>query len=72
MLELTCCAEEGIAAAQVRKESRYQGLLDEINAAGKWTAQLLTIEVGARGQLTAACHFGPVWCTGEGPLQAAL
>jgi hypothetical protein len=32
LLELTCPAEEGIAAAQIRKQSRYEDLLDEINA----------------------------------------
>jgi hypothetical protein len=49
LLELTCCAEEGIDEAQQRKEARYQGLLDDINATKIWKAQLLTLEVGARG-----------------------
>ena len=31
MIELTVCAEEGSAAAQMRKESRYQSLLDSIS-----------------------------------------
>ena len=32
LLELTCPAEEGIAAAQRRKEARYQELLEQINS----------------------------------------
>ena len=48
LLELTCCAEEGVSAAQTRKEARYEELLEEIR--GKtWTARLLTVEVGACG-----------------------
>src|ERR1043165_9772702 len=49
MIELTVCAEEGIAAAQMRKESRYQSLLDEITALKSWRPFLLTLEIGARG-----------------------
>lgn len=49
LLELTCCAEEGFSAAQLRKESRYAGLLQEINESKTWKASLLTLEVGARG-----------------------
>ena len=48
LLELTCPAEEGIHAAQMRKETRYLGLIEEIKTAG-WTPDLLTVEVGARG-----------------------
>ena len=48
LLELTCPAEEGIAAAQIRKQSKYQDLLNEINATKTWKARLLTLEVGAR------------------------
>ena len=48
LLELTCPAEEGIEAAQIRKEARYAGLMAEITEQ-KWTPTLLTIEVGARG-----------------------
>ena len=47
MIELTCPAEEGIAAAQIRKEARYAGLA-QINATS-WKARLLTLEVGAQG-----------------------
>ena len=47
LLELTCCAEEGVSAAQTRKEARYEELLEEIRATKTWTARLLTVEVGA-------------------------
>ena len=40
LLELTCCAEE--------KEVRYHELVDSISE-NNWSAELLTIEVGARG-----------------------
>jgi hypothetical protein len=49
LLELTCPAEEGIDAAQVRKESKYDGLVRAINDTKTWRARLLTLEVGARG-----------------------
>ena len=48
LLELTCCAEEGVKAAQLRKQTRYHELVENINSS-KWNATLLTIEVGARG-----------------------
>ena len=48
LIELTCCIEEGIAKAQVRKENRYAELLEEINSSN-WKASLLTLEIGARG-----------------------
>jgi len=47
-MELTCCAEEGVKAAQLRKEVRYHELIQNINE-NNWNAELLTIEVGARG-----------------------
>jgi len=49
LLELTCCAEEGITRAQLRKETKYTELLSEINAGKVWKASLFTLEVGARG-----------------------
>ena len=49
LLELTVPAEEGIVAAQLRKQARYQTLLDEIQSRTKWKAVLLTVEIGARG-----------------------
>ena len=48
LLELTCPAEEGIDAAQLRKENRYAELMTDIAAQG-WTPRLFTLEVGARG-----------------------
>jgi hypothetical protein len=48
LLELTCCAEEGVRAAQLRKQVRYHELVEQIGA-NNWHAELLTIEVGARG-----------------------
>ena len=48
LLELTCCAEEGVKAAQLRKQVRYHELVENVNA-NNWNATLLTIEVGARG-----------------------
>lgn len=49
LFELTCPAEEGIAEAAKRKESRYADLVKSINAQGTWCAELYTLEVGARG-----------------------
>ena len=50
MVELTCPAEEGIEAAQVRKEARYLPLQNEIKEHNpNWSTEVLTIEVGARG-----------------------
>jgi len=48
LLELTCCAEEGIEAAQMRKEARYADLMSLVSER-KWAPTLLTLEVGARG-----------------------
>ena len=56
LLELTCPAEEGIAAAEVRKESRYQGLINKIHETNSWRARLLTLEVGARGLVGSATY----------------
>jgi hypothetical protein len=47
LLELTCPAEEGIEAARERKNSKYLQLLDGIRR--HWSADLYTIEIGARG-----------------------
>ena len=43
-MELTCCAEEGVAAAQLRKEVRYLELVESINLRG-WKADLLTLKL---------------------------
>jgi zinc-binding in reverse transcriptase len=48
LVELTCPAEEGVEAAQLRKENRYFKLVNDSREAG-WRAELLTIECGARG-----------------------
>ena len=49
LLELTCPAEEGIQAARAKKESKYHDLLLGINESHFWSAELHTLEVGARG-----------------------
>ena len=56
LLELTCPAEEGIAAAQLRKECRYADLLAQINNTKTWKARLLTLEVGARGLVASTTY----------------
>ena len=48
LLELTCPAEEGFAAAYTRKLVRYSELVEQIRAAG-WSAVHYPFEVGARG-----------------------
>ena len=50
IIELTCPAEEGIANAAQRKKARYSQLRTDIETQSvKWTAVVMTIEVGARG-----------------------
>lgn len=49
LIELTCPAEEGIEAAQVRKQARYMELMESIRNNTPWNPSLLTVEVGARG-----------------------
>jgi hypothetical protein len=49
LLELTVPAEEGVEAAQLRKEAKYARLLEDITASHFWKPKLLTLEVGARG-----------------------
>ena len=48
LVELTCLLKKA-QAAQLRKEGRYAPLVEAINKSTKWSAQLFTIEVGARG-----------------------
>ena len=54
-------AEEGITAAQVRKQARYLDLLNAINSdsSNPWKASLSTNEVGARGHVahTTRCFL---------------
>ena len=49
LIELTCPAEEGIQAAKIHKETKYQGLLENISRTTPWIPSLYTIEVGVRG-----------------------
>ena len=56
LLELTCPVEEGITAAQIRKESRYRELVTDINETKTWKAHLLTLEVGARGLVSSSTY----------------
>jgi hypothetical protein len=56
LIELTCPAEEGMAAAQLRKETKYSELLDSINATNVWKASLSTLEIGARGLVGLSSH----------------
>jgi hypothetical protein len=56
LIELTCCAEEGIQAARLRKETKYTDLVSSINDTGLWKAQLLTLEIGARGLVATSSH----------------
>ncbi len=48
--------EEGIDVAQLRKESKYTGLLEDINATKSWKAQLFTLEIGARGLVSSRAY----------------
>ena len=49
LIELTCPAEEGIEAAQIRKQARYAHLMENIANNSSWKPSLFTVEVGARG-----------------------
>ena len=56
MIELTCPAEEGIEAAALRKETRYEELQAAIKAWGE--CKYFTIEVGARGLHNVLIRIG--------------
>ena len=59
LLELTCPqAEEGIQAAQLRKQSIYMHLMQNISQSTRahWKPQLLTVEVGIRGFVAISTH----------------
>ena len=56
LIELTCCAEESMRDAQLRKETKYTPLLDEINQTQVWKASLWTLEIGARGLVGLTTH----------------
>ena len=49
LIELTCPSEENIEVAQLRKQTRYLQLMDQITSTTNWSPSLFTIEVGARG-----------------------
>ena len=49
LIELTCPSEENIEVAQLRKQTRYLQLMDQITSNTNWSPSLYTIEVGARG-----------------------
>ena len=71
MIELTCPAEEGIEAAALRKETRYQ----ELQVAAKtWgECKYFTVEV-ARG-LVGTQSYAPTWIfsnDSKEPLSKAL
>ena len=55
-VELTCCAEESMRDAQLRKETKYTELLSEINQTNVWKASLWTLEIGARGLVGLSTH----------------
>jgi hypothetical protein len=38
LIELTCCAEEGMSPARLRKETKYTELVSEINGTKVWKA----------------------------------
>ena len=58
LIELTCPAEEGFIAAQIRKQSRYSPLQNEICRQTNWKTTVLTIamEVGVRGFVSLTCQ----------------
>jgi len=49
LIELTCPAEEGIEAAKIRKQGKYQMLLENIHNSSPWKPLLFTVEIGVRG-----------------------
>ena len=48
LVELTICYEICYEEAQRLKEGKYIDLVEEIREAGKYTPQLITLEVGSR------------------------
>ena len=56
LVELTCPAEEGIQAANIRKTARYESLVANINDDTNWKALSFPIEVGARGLVGISTH----------------
>ena len=56
IVELTCPAEEGMGSAQLRKESKYLPLVEQISCRSVWSANLFTIMVGVRGFIVVSVH----------------
>ena len=56
LVELTCPAEEGFQSAQLRKQSKYLPLVQNISQSSSWKPLLLTVEVGARGFVAISTH----------------
>ena len=56
LIELTCCAEESMRDAELRKETKYTELVSEINQTQVWKASLWTLEIGARGLVGLSTH----------------
>ena len=48
LVELTVSHEDNIDAAQIRKDERYEQLLDDCEESG-WSAKHFSVEVGCRG-----------------------
>ena len=48
-IELTICYETHYEEAHKLREGKYIDLVEEIREAGKYTPQLITLEVGSRG-----------------------
>ena len=51
LLELTCCFESNIEAANLRKTSKYQALKSDLEERG-YTCHLLPFEIGSRGHIS--------------------
>ena len=68
LIELTVCAEEGIDAAQVRKETRYTELLEDIRATN-WRANLLLwlLDPTARSRHLVSLALKPRNCASRCP-----
>ena len=56
LVELTCPAKEGFQSAQLRKQSKYLPLVQNISQSSSWKPLLLTVEVGARGFVAILTH----------------
>lgn len=57
LIELTCPADEHIAAANIRKAARYLSLGARIEFNKKWSCKIIPIEVGARGFVARSLNY---------------